>query len=160
MFSHVGYSRATAAVQNFIRPSVLWMLVVITLSVSGALVGISIQSIASSTQNTPGNSSDAKCTDSPRFYSLVSSFFLQTLSAYCHLVPILDDHMRRKDIDVHHYVFYVSILASMLAAVLAPILYCRSAQGPELSVAMNFLANIFDVVTATQLAGGIMKLNR
>lgn len=155
MFSHVGYSRATAAVQNFIRPSVLWMLVVITLSVSGALVGISIQSIA---ETQPGN--DAKCTDSPRFYSLVSSFFLQTLSAYCHLVPILDDHMRRKDIDVHHYVFYVSILASMLAAVLAPILYCRGAQGPELSVAMNFLANIFDVVTATQLAGGIMKLNR
>ncbi|KAK6208197.1 hypothetical protein LQW54_006978 [Pestalotiopsis sp. IQ-011] len=154
MFSHLGHSRASAAVQNFIRPSVLWMLVVITLSVSGALVGISIQSL---TENQPGNT---KCTNSPRLYSLVSSFFLQTLSAYCHLVPILDDHMRRKDIDVHHYVFYVSILASMLAAVLAPVLYCSGAQVPELSVAMNFLANIFDVVTATQLAGGIMKLNR
>ncbi|ETS87653.1 hypothetical protein PFICI_01481 [Pestalotiopsis fici W106-1] len=171
MFCHCRHSRATAAIQNFIRPPVLWTLVVVTLSVSGALVGFSISKTMSlneqvSTANPndadkcPDPNASAHCTSNPKFVGLLSSFFLQILSSYCHLVPILDDHMRRKEIDVHHYIFYFSIATSMLTAMLAPILFCNKGKGLELSIVMNFLANIFDVVTATQLAGGIMKLNR
>ncbi|KAF7522563.1 hypothetical protein G7054_g12087 [Neopestalotiopsis clavispora] len=156
MFCYCRHSRATAAVQNFIKPSVLWMLVVIILSVNGALVGYSI---SKNVPPDPNDSSD-KCTSDSRFVGFLSSFFRQVLSSYCHLVPILDDHLRRKEIDVHHYIFYFSIATSMLTAMLAPILYCNKDEGLKLSIVMNFLANIFDVVTATQLAGGIMKLNR
>lgn len=99
------------------------------------------------------------------FYNLLSQSLLTLLASYCTLLPILHDTLTRQHflvkLPVPTRVFYLLVLATISTAVAAPIAYAKL-PGDDYAVnignTMNFISSFSAVVTASQLAGGIMRI--
>lgn len=130
---------------SILSPTILWFLVVVFVCLSGALFGIAIV-----------KHEDSAAVEEARF-TLLSQTFLQLLANYCTLVPILAYNIKRKRLSVNHYVFYFSTLASILTAIAAPIVFVQVPTSYASSI-LNFISNMLSIVTATQLAGGVIEL--
>jgi hypothetical protein len=133
----------------YLSRAVLWCFVVVVISLGSIFLGISVASLQ--TENSKYDSA---------LFNLLSQVVLQLLASYCTLMPILDDNLKYKVVDVNHYVFYFSVAISVLTAIVTPLSYAYAKDRPEVSVILNFVSSLFSIVTATQLAGGIMQLNR
>lgn len=101
---------------------------------------------------------------------LLWQVLLQFLANYCTIVPVLREQRqlkkgsfppsstRQKIIRVHYHVFYLSVVCSVMATLMAPVLL--HALAPRHKIASdiaNFASNIFAVTAASQLAVGITK---
>jgi hypothetical protein len=137
-------------------PTILWFLVVVFISVSCTLLGMALGKQPAIDANPPLIVATQLQIDQAR-YTLMSQTFLQLLASYCTLMPVLAYNIKKRKLSVNHYVFYFSTVASILTAIAAPIVF----QVDPNSIAsnlLNFISNMFSIVTATQLAGGVMKL--
>lgn len=58
-------------------------------------------------------------------------------------------------------VFYITIGAGLCAAVAAPVVYvARGRDWEGVSNILNFVSSVSSVITASQLAAGVLKLGR
>ncbi|KAL1865349.1 hypothetical protein Daus18300_007239 [Diaporthe australafricana] len=100
------------------------------------------------------------------FYTLLSQSLLTLLASYCTLLPILHDTITRQQflvkLPVPTRVFYLLVLATISTAVAAPITYAKvpgdDQHAMNIGNTMNFISSFSAVVTASQLAGGIMRI--
>ncbi|KAJ0108164.1 hypothetical protein J7T55_000129 [Diaporthe amygdali] len=141
-------------VTRFLHVSVLWLLFAI-------FVGASTGTFAASwfVQSDGGNRLDND------FYNLLSQAFLTLLASYCTLLPVLHDALTRErsrvQLPVPTAVFYLSVIATICTAVAAPVTYAKvreDSNRANIGNTMNFVSSFFAVVTASQLAGGIMRI--
>lgn len=99
------------------------------------------------------------------FYSLLSQTFLTLLASWCTVHPVLHNyltkHRRRVQLPAPTVVFILSFVATICAAVAAPVTYARLLDGDlaeNVGNTLNFVSSFFTVVTASQLAGGVMRI--
>ncbi|KAI1874436.1 hypothetical protein JX265_004644 [Neoarthrinium moseri] len=169
----------------YISQAVLLCLVVLFISAGSALLGCSIVSYRSIDTCSDATSTDCACpsgkeTDCDRYhgdaasstrhnaaiYSVLSQAILQLLAIYCTVVPVLNDYLSSKDarkLNVNFRVFFVSVIVSTTAAIAAPLTFGAipaEPQGEMASAILAFASSVFSIITATQLASGVLKLDR
>lgn len=102
------------------------------------------------------------------FYNLLSQTFLTLLASWCTIHPVLHDHFTKRKSRVQlpapTVVFIFSSIATFISAVAAPITYASlslrdRAWAENVGNTMNFVSSFFTVVTASQLAGGVMRID-
>ncbi len=152
---------------DLISQPVLWCLVALYIPAGAVILGLNLRAPASCPPTGAGADADADVEwylDSS-LLSLMWQTILQVLASYCSLVPELRDRrkrikasMRRSKV-VEDSVFYGAVAVSVVAAVLAPVLYkykgLRCPANVTVSSAMNFLSTISALIAASQLAGRI-----
>lgn len=139
---------------HFLSPSVLWFLFGSFVAASGVMLGISLgQANNNDTTTTRWDSS---------FYNLMSQVFITILACYCTLIPVLHAHLAGSlDLKVNVVVFYVAVVAALCTAVSAPVVYvARGDNWESASTILNFVSSVSSVITASQLAAGVLKLSR
>lgn len=138
----------------FLHPSVLWFVFAVFVSASTGIFAASWR--LGTDRNSPLDSG---------FYNLLSQSFLTLLASWCTVHPVLHDHLNKRrsrvELPAPTIVFILSFVATVCAAVIAPVTYA-SVRDRELAEnmgnTMNFISTFFTVVTASQLAGGVMRI--
>lgn len=99
------------------------------------------------------------------FYNLLSQTFLTLLASWCTVHPVLHNYLMKRrsrvQLPAPTVVFIFSFIATFCAAVAAPIIYARlrdPTSAANIGNTMNFVSSFFTVVTASQLAGGVMRI--
>lgn len=99
------------------------------------------------------------------FYNLLSQTFLTLLASWCTVHPVLHNYLTKRrsrvPLPAHTVVFIFSYIATFCTAVAAPIAYARVRGQPwagNIGNTMNFVSSFFTVVTASQLAAGVMRI--
>lgn len=99
------------------------------------------------------------------FYNLLRQSFLTLLASWCTVHPVLHDHLSkhrsRVQLPAPTDIFIFSSVATFCAAVAGPIIYARlydQDSAENIGNTMNFVSIFFTVVTACQLAGGVMRI--
>lgn len=99
------------------------------------------------------------------FCNLLSQTFLTLLASWCTVQPVLHNHLTKKrsrvQLPAPTVVFIFSFFATFCAAMAAPIFYARlrnRALAENIGNTLNFVSSFFTVVTASQLAGGVMRI--
>lgn len=97
------------------------------------------------------------------FFNLLSQSFLTLLASWCTVHPVLHDHFSKRrsrvELPAPTLVFILCFVATVCAAVAAPIFYAQLADrksAENVGNTMNFVSAFFAVVTANQLARGVM----
>lgn len=144
---------------RLLSPSVLWCLFGVFVATSGIMLGISLHT------TTSNNDDDDAGGGSPYdagFFNLVSQVLVTVLASYCTLIPVLHAHLRGGvDLRVNVVVFYVTVAAALGTAVAAPAVYvARGEHYEDKSNTLNFASSVFSVITASQLATGVLRLGR
>jgi hypothetical protein len=148
-------------VTRFLHPSVLWLMFAVfvaaaTGTFSASWLSESNVAVCESDRSTPLDNG---------FYNLLSQSFLTLIASWCTVHPVLHDHLSKRhsrvELPAPKLVFIVSFLTTVSAAILAPVTYARvgnRALADNLGNTMNFVSTFFTVVTASQLAGGVMRI--
>lgn len=143
-----------AYVDQFLDSSVLWFLFGVLIAVSGAMLGFSVSHYTSPENNTRFDDN---------FYNYMSQTFMTILACYCTLLPVLHAHLNKKVGfqlgEVAIVVFYVTVGVALTTAVASPIVYAKSSS-TSVSNALSFASSVCSVVTASQLAAGVLQLGR
>lgn len=99
------------------------------------------------------------------FYNLLSQTFLTLLASWCTVHPVLHNYLTKRrsrvQLPAPTVVFIFSFIATFCTAVAAPVIYARlpdRASAENIGNTMNFVSGFFTVVTASQLAGGVMRI--
>lgn len=124
--------------------SSLWALSILFTAVSGIMIGLSI------TQSRPAQSQPSPSDWDDGFWALLSQMFLQTLSLYILIVPLLRD----KNFPVRRFWFCLSVVTSACMSILSPALYGMSW---KVSALTTYVAGVSSLITSTQLTGGIYR---
>lgn len=151
MLFHIPFTTSSAPRSRWdlLSPSVLWFLFGVFVAASGVLLGMSL----GNTTNVPWDSS---------FYNLMSQVFITIFACYCTLAPVLHAHLKGTvDLQVNLVVFYFTVTAALCTAVAAPVVYVVHGRGYEnASNILIFVSSVSSVITASQLAAGVLKLGR
>ena len=141
-------NRATAF-QGYVklRQSELVVLALLFSCISGILVGIGIF------QPRPPLCVPSRRSRDDGFWTLLSQVFLQLLSIFTTLMPLVRD----KAVSLRRGLFATSLAVSALAAISSPVLYGFSWQA---SVLVSFASAFASLMGAVQLAGGVRKYKR
>lgn len=112
-----------------------------------------------SLHNSSNDGADASRWDSG-FYNLMSQVLITILACYCTLIPVLHAHLNQVGLKVNDIVFYFSIVCALSTAVVAPVVYVARPQGDweNVSNVLNFVSSVCSVITASQLAAGVLKI--
>lgn len=149
---------------DLISQPVLWCLVALYIPAGAAVLGLSFSANNSPTRCENGKlNAQSKLSADPNFLSLLWQTILQLLASYCSLVPVLRDRRKRikakmqRSKVVHDSVFYGAVAVSVVAAIMAPILYTKLDCGSNVSSsnALNFVSTITALIAASQLAARI-----
>lgn len=149
-------------VTRFLHVSVLWFLFAV-------FVAAGTGTFAASWRLQPAQDSrDQPAQDSgldSGFYNLLSQTFLTLLASWCTVHPVLHNHLTKRrsrvPLPAPTVVFIFSFVATFCAAMAAPIFYARlrnRAVAENIGNTLNFVSGFFTVVTASQLAGGVMRI--
>lgn len=115
------------------------------------MLGMSLD--ITTTQDMPWNSN---------FYYLMSQVFITVFSCYCTLAPVLHAHLKGTvDLQINLVVFYLTVTTALCTAVAAPVVHV--VHGREYGNASNilsFVSSVLSVITASQLAAGVLKLGK
>lgn len=146
-----------AFIERFLSPAVLWFLFGSFVAASGVMLGLSLGKANDDNTTAP----TASRLDSS-FYNLMSQVFITILACYCTLIPVLHAHLAGNvALQVNVIVFYFTIVAALCTAVSAPVVYVAQVKGWEsTSDILNFVSSVSSVITASQLAAGVLKLTR
>lgn len=148
-----------AYLDQFLDASVLWFLFGVLIAISGAMLGFSLA------PSTPSGTNGGSRTDS-NFYNFMSQTFMTILACYCTLLPVLHAHLNKRVGfqlgSVAIVVFYITVCVALVTAVAAPIVYVKAgtASAQNISNALGFASSVCSVVTASQLAAGVLELGR
>ncbi|KAH8763687.1 hypothetical protein F5883DRAFT_646091 [Diaporthe sp. PMI_573] len=141
-------------VTRFLHPSVLWSVFAIFVAASTGTFAASWRLESDGSRNLDSS-----------FYNLLSQSFLTLIASWCTVHPVLHDHLSKRrsrvELPAPKVVFIFSFLTTAFAAVAAPVAYSRlrdRALAENIGNTMNFVSTFFTVVTASQLAGGVMRI--
>lgn len=141
-------------VTRFLHVSVLWVLFAV-------FVAAGTGTFAASWQPAGDSRLDSG------FYNLLSQTFLTLLASWCTVHPVLHNYLTerrsRVPLPAPTVVFIFSFIATFCAAMAAPIFYARlsnRALAGNIGNTLNFVSGFFTVVTASQLAGGVMRIEK
>ena len=98
----------------------------------------------------------AACVPSPEsrddsFWTLLSQLFIQLLSLYCTVVPLVRD----RGLTVRRFWFFVALGVSAATAVVAPVLYEFSWQASALA---SYVSGVTALMASAQLTGGLQQV--
>lgn len=146
-------------VTRFLHPSVLWFVFAVFVAASTGIFA------ASWRLGPDGNGPDGNSPLDSGFYNLLSQSFLTLLASWCTVHPVLHDHLNKRrsrvELPAPTIVFIFSFVATVCAAVVAPVTYAKVGNrelAENIGNTMNFISTFFTVVTASQLAGGVMRI--
>lgn len=141
-------------ITRFLHPSVLWLVFAVFVAASTGIFSASWR--LGPDQNNRLDSG---------FYNLLSQSVLTLLASWCTVHPVLHDHLSKQrsrvQLPAPTIVFILSFVATVCAAVVAPVTYARVGNrelAENMGNTMNFISTFFTVVTASQLAGGVMRI--
>lgn len=148
------FNMRSKRVTRFLHVSVLWFLFAV-------FVATGTGTFAASWQANPNGD---KRLDSG-FYNLLSQTFLTLLASWCTVHPVLHNHLTKRrsrvPLPTPTVVFIFSVIATFCAGLAAPVFYARLSNrvlAENIGNTLNFVSSFFTVVTASQLAGGVMRI--
>lgn len=153
-------SRRFRAKEHWAKPylsqAILLCAVMVMVATSSILLGVAIFFYKTEQPDNTGGGDQ---------YSCLSQALMQIVASYCTLVPVLQNQIspdsKQKISVVNLSVFYLLVVLSMVTAIATPIVGWQQQwkDSPAASAVLSFASNVFAIITATQLALGIIKLD-
>lgn len=159
------FAQCRTFVDQFLSHSVFWVVFGIFVATSGLMLGLFLPLYAALTSRC--NSTNTKTIDTSSdkstgpftsdFYNLMSRVLITILACYCTLIPVLHVHPTgTKCLKIHDKVFYFIVVVTLATAIAAVV--TRVTKQDTASSILNFVSSLFSVITAGQLAAGVMNL--
>ena len=128
-----------------IDQSTLWFFSLLFTGISGLMIGFAIM------QPRPPECVPASDSRDDNFWALLSQLFIQLLSLYCTIVPLIRD----RSLPVRRFWFSVTLGVSAATTVVAPVVYGYSWKASALA---SYVSGVAALMASAQLAGGVQQV--